>query len=811
MRPWRLGPRSGWAQAYGRFGAVPLVLMAALAWGQSEPAADYVLEDFSRPAALEAWTLLQVEGQADSAAGVAYLHYPQWSPGRDKWPAATLDFGRGGFDQRDWTGYDYLCFPVRNDGAVPAVLKVRLDDEEGQRAQRRWVVGAGREDTCRLDLSGLDFELDARRIVHFNLFMTQPPADYPLRLGPIFLRAQPLAVEEARLLADPLGGSAIGVLVRLSRPALCQVLVRDPSGRLVDQHRERTGRLQWRRAAKILPPGSYEVVLEVVDSAWDGAVLRQDLGTFAVAGPAARPEWAIWYEPSTRKVLHHSRPHSGQPVLHPGALGRQALQLHMARNESEAAQVVFVSGRDASIRLDLEDLRHQRTGAPFPLRDRSVYTVGYVRTGKPREYAVEHAGWWPDPLLPTHTVQAEAGVSTPFWLSLESAADTPPGPYRGQVAVWVDGRHQGHLPLEVEVHEVVLPDTAAIQTAFGIYDSMIGQLYGPGAPAMLGAYRAFAGERRIDPFIADHRLDIIGPAAMAAMAQQERANAANVFYMPAENAYSTVRLEQIAQTVEEGTARLAKGAMGVPSYLYGFDEVTSEQFATVERVFAYLKRRLPDIKTLTTAQDPGLGATSGLDEVVDIWVPLTGAYEPLAAAAARHRGAQVWWYICIVTQRPYANWFIEYPAIEARLLWWMAYRESIQGFLYYTMNRWPRQGQLLRLVAGNRTNWDPASFGTANGDGCLVYAGPEGPVSSIRLENIRDGIEDHLLLCLLEAEKGDGGQQSRAMTGELINSLADFSRDGARLAQVRLGLLEEFDRPGLWERLRGWWQRRRRN
>jgi len=37
----------------------------------------------------------------------------------------------------------------------------------------------------------------------------------------------------------------------------------------------------------------------------------------------------------------------------------------------------------------------------------------------------------------------------------------------------------------------------------------------------------------------------------------------------------------------------------------------------------------------------------------------------------------------------------------------------------------------------------------ANGDGNLIYPGPESPLSSIRLENIRDGLEDYEYLRLL--------------------------------------------------------------
>ena len=48
-----------------------------------------------------------------------------------------------------------------------------------------------------------------------------------------------------------------------------------------------------------------------------------------------------------------------------------------------------------------------------------------------------------------------------------------------------------------------------------------------------------------------------------------------------------------------------------------------------------------------------------------------------------------------------------------------------------------------------RTDWDPANYVWlprhdifANGDGYFLYPGPNGPLPSVRLHNIRDGFED---------------------------------------------------------------------
>jgi len=73
----------------------------------------------------------------------------------------------------------------------------------------------------------------------------------------------------------------------------------------------------------------------------------------------------------------------------------------------------------------------------------------------------------------------------------------------------------------------------------------------------------------------------------------------------------------------------------------------------------------------------------------------------------------------------------------------MPWKYQPDGFLYYSWNRlnWdagvPPAGAKL-IDDGPLCRWDPQT-----GDGCVFYEGIDGPVSTIRLENITDGIEDY--------------------------------------------------------------------
>ncbi len=310
--------------------------------------------------------------------------------------------------------------------------------------------------------------------------------------------------------------------------------------------------------------------------------------------------------------------------------------------------------------------------------------------------------------------------------------------------------------------------------------------------------------RRYHQFVADHRLNPDNiyrsrPPELETVeyfAGKDQLNAFNLKYIGGrvemiDQIDNEAYLQELADELDPYVAELRRRGLADKAYFYGFDEIGGEMYEVVRRTFGFLKKRYPEIPTMTTGRDASFGIDSGLEDEVDIWVPLTPVYDLQRAEATRKRGKEVWWYICISPPHPYANWFVEYPALEPRLLWWMTWQQRVPGFLYYLTNLRHGQEELMRLDGHNKTNWNPASWRTANGDGCFIYSGPEGPISTIRFENIRDGLEDSELLFLLERRLKDGGRAGQALCGELIRSLTDYCRDPAQFAEVRRRLLQQ--------------------
>jgi hypothetical protein len=202
------------------------------------------------------------------------------------------------------------------------------------------------------------------------------------------------------------------------------------------------------------------------------------------------------------------------------------------------------------------------------------------------------------------------------------------------------------------------------------------------------------------------------------------------------------------------------------AYLYTIDEPGKDAFPAVEAAFAHVKRHAPGLKRLLTfgygasrPMTPGRPLYRHLEGAIDIWVPHSDCFDAEYLDTRRRAGEEIWEYVCISAQKPYANvWGIDFPGSDPRVVFWQCYAERITGFLYWATTYWEKDP------------WqDPLTYPGGNGDGSLLYYGPSGPVNSLRWETIRDGIEDYDTLVLLQRlaeraqdERGGGEWPARA-------------------------------------------------
>ena len=239
-----------------------LLAITCLAATPQTPIASKTIEDFESESALAAWRLNAVTGAPSADHAVqggrcAKLVYPKWREGTSKWPASILDFGKGGFDTQDWSRYDVLKFDVFSASGRAATLKLRLDDAK----KTRWVISfsvpSRQPYVCEVPISRLG--IDSKRVVHFDLYMTQPPIDFTYYVDNVRLEAYPIRVEDARLIPHVFQQGKVRVECRLSRPAASQVRVQDAAGRVVAMAARTDAAVSWqwdgRVAGKPAAPG----------------------------------------------------------------------------------------------------------------------------------------------------------------------------------------------------------------------------------------------------------------------------------------------------------------------------------------------------------------------------------------------------------------------------------------------------------------------------------------------------------------------------------------------------------------------------
>lgn len=132
------------------------------------------------------------------------------------------------------------------------------------------------------------------------------------------------------------------------------------------------------------------------------------------------------------------------------------------------------------------------------------------------------------------------------------------------------------------------------------------------------------------------------------------------------------------------------------------------------------------------------------------------------------------------------------PALSHRVLFWQQKREKIEGLLYWETAWWN--------PANVKDPWtDMATVKEINknlrGDGSLFYPGKQvgvdGPVSSQRLEMVRDGLEDFDYLTLADALLGK--QATRDFVARIATDMTTWEHDPLVFEKVRRELGDALD------------------
>jgi hypothetical protein len=821
-----------------------LLLAAAVSWPVMRAAAAAVLLDFETEAELQAMhdegsaslgpgkTLERIAQFATSGRFALKFSTPRWQPGRPQWPA---------FECRppisDWSGFDRLAFDVTSTSTEPQTLSLFISDSKiATRNGLPYMARLAPSSHTSVVIPLAQFaEKKVNpadiRVMHF--FTSEPPGDMTLFIDHLTLLkpGEPVPPVAASFLKE---FAALQTNTVAALHAAIAVARSDAEGRaagsaaLAKWAGSALGELETRAAA--LGQALADAEPAVLDTGRLAAALESELRRFkwlaefraafesirgGVRPGAAGADSVVGFASSMEKVLPRGVP------LSLTVTNRREVAL--AWNEKESFQLVVVPcERDLRrVQVRLEDLR-SAAGAVFARTNISAAPVGYVETRKTPPYGSSFAGWWPDPILDfLDSADIAKGDAQSFWVRVRAPRQQAPGRYEGKMEVLVEGTPVFAFALTVRVFPFALPDRSPLPLAitFSPEDSPL-----PETQAQQAAWRRSPEypvnawrkhKRRWADFLADYYITydslyhhtVPDFDILAHLRDTGRLDRFNLGYYdqagtnPADAAaWKASNLPRF----REGYRKAKDLGLLPHAYIYGCDEAVAGLFPQVESAGQILKAEFPDVLVLTTTYDQSYGVQSVIKSV-DAFCPLTPSFDPDKAAQARAAGKQVWWYICCGPHHPHLNMFIEYPAIEGRLLMGaLAAKYRPDGFLYYQISIWNSPKP---ITGGPFTDWDPRSWTTYHGDGSWTCVGPDGtPLPTIRLENFRDGLEDYAYARLLEsavtaveaspelrAAKADWLKQARLaleVPAEVLRSKTEFTHDPAAIYRWREAMAE---------------------
>ncbi|MHA7109160.1 DUF4091 domain-containing protein [Sunxiuqinia elliptica] len=220
-------------------------------------------------------------------------------------------------------------------------------------------------------------------------------------------------------------------------------------------------------------------------------------------------------------------------------------------------------------------------------------------------------------------------------------------------------------------------------------------------------------------------------------------------------------LVQIEQHLEE------KGWLG-KEYIYWFDEPNAKDYPFVREGNEMIKKYAPKLTTFLTEHVEG----QDLSDVTDISCTIWHKLDHEKARKLNERGLEYWTYLCCWPKSPWISEFIDHDAVNLRMWVWASWKFQFKGILIWSTNYWNSRSASPKGYLQNP--WDePMSFVTGygwpqgkqtiwgNGDGRFFYPPNKqpnekskpwiaGPIPSLRLEILRDGLEDYDYLILLQ-------------------------------------------------------------
>jgi len=492
------------------------------------------------------------------------------------------------------------------------------------------------------------------------------------------------------------------------------------------------------------------------------------------------------------------------------------IKLWLAKNEYHSAQIAFSSDDSVELKaVSISDLKNSKTDVIIKSDNCSIRVPEYVpvewntRATPKQELDGRAPAMYPDPLPDFIPLEFEGSRS--IWITCYASGNTLAGRYQGKLTVEIDNNNI-QLPVELNVWEFSLPEESTLYVTNWLHASQLVKQYD---------VRRYSGKyweliNLVAEDLKAHRQNVIF-TRLNIIQSTQLSDGSYKFDFKHYEKWVGIFLKHGFQAIEAGPLFHPKSFTIIDSTnrkKIRFNKTKLKEFLESKKGKLFLSQFLNalhdknvqlgindmylqhvgdearveerglyrDLVKLVHQNMPGvpvIDATHLEDHqragMMDIAVTNMHADESVAVSKIAKDWGK-WWYTAGFRPRgKMPNRFIDYPLYKMRMISWLSWRYDMSGYLHYAYNWWQ--------LPDNETPWKQVQYKKySSGDAWVVYPPRDktirAPISSLRWETFRDGLEDYEYFVLLK-------NSVEAMQ----KSLVDMT-DSAEAGYLKLSLAE---------------------
>ena len=502
--------------------------------------------------------------------------------------------------------------------------------------------------------------------------------------------------------------------------------------------------------------------------------------------PPVEESVKLWYGYNTENFM--------QDYEYPEMMASRdsTLRMYGIRGDIESVQLIITPKEDVSnYSVEVDDL-FNANGKKIGKSKIEVFSQWYVNVEGSYNTAAGN-GMYPDALVPFKAMRKarlntiSAGMNQGLWFNITIPETADAGIYTGIATLKLDTESYA-IPIELTVYDAVMPEEVHTHSCYRIEYNNMHKAEGTNTGDLAQAYYDFLIEKRCMPMLPSPTISEDYDAFvdwLVPYAENPKVSNYGLPYTETTDAngnpiVSRERLMELFTKMAEKNISLRQaGNENVDMFKKGLfymgnlvdapsgekleqvracDLVLTEcKYAVAEKYlidYPDLYQSLLEVRSLvTTVYNESL---VGSDTVggVQTWasiLPSWGSeeqrqqYYDRQNSTDRQGGEEAWWYGCSTPYPPLPTYHIDDELIASRILSWMQFDYGSDGTLYWGVNNSSSRSDL----------WENAvAYTGAMGDGSLLYPAKKfstlEPLSTLRLESIREGQEDYEYLWMIE-------------------------------------------------------------